>query len=211
MKHWNGGALLWAGLVLGNSVLFLYGTVIAPAELLDSYAVPKMLVCMFPWTGLLLKSCKDGISESSTEELRRNLYLLLWGVTALTVSTLCYAQRTLALVLGFPAFAMLTGWNIDRMVREGKSYFAGWARVSVLTFVVAAAGCMVILMMGAGVGIALLYFKDGWLAAWIHVAAGVLVFFILYVFLLPVAGGEKVAEAFSISIPSVHLLAREFF
>ena len=185
MKHWNGGALLWAGLVLGNSVLFLYGTVIAPAELLDSYAVPKMLVCMFPWTGLLLKSCKDGISESSTEELRRNLYLLLWGVTALTVSTLCYAQRTLALVLGFPAFAMLTGWNIDRMVREGKSYFAGWARVSVLTFVVAAAGC--------------------------HVAAGVLVFFILYVFLLPVAGGEKVAEAFSISIPSVHLLAREFF
>ena len=200
MKHWNGGALLWAGLVLGNSVLFLYGTVIAPAELLDSYAVPKMLVCMFPWTGLLLKSCKDGISESSTEELRRNLYLLLWG-----------------------------GWNIDRMVREGKSYFAGWARVSVLTFVVAAAGCvwvskqapevffgglilsMVILMMGAGVGIALLYFKDGWLAAWIHVAAGVLVFFILYVFLLPVAGGEKVAEAFSISIPSVHLLAREFF
>ena len=115
------------------------------------------------------------------------------------------------------------------MVREGKSYFAGWARVSVLTFVVAAAGCvwvskqapevffgglilsMVILMMGAGVGIALLYFKDGWLAAWIHVAAGVLVFFILYVFLLPVAGGEKVAEAFSVSIPSVHLLAREFF
>ena len=129
MKHWNGGALLWAGLVLGNSVLFLYGTVIAPAEMLDSYAVPKMLVCMFPWTGLLLKSCKDGISESSTEELRRNLYLLLWGVTALTVSTLCYAQKTLALVLGFPAFAMLTGWNIDRMVREGKSYFAGWARV----------------------------------------------------------------------------------
>lgn len=142
MKHWNGGALLWAGLVLGNSVLFLYGTVIAPAEMLDSYAVPKMLVCMFPWTGLLLKSCKDGISESSTEELRRNLYLLLWGVTALTVSTLCYAQKTLALVLGFPAFAMLTGWNIDRMVREGKSYFAGWARVSVLTFVVAAAGCV---------------------------------------------------------------------
>ena len=150
-------------------------------------------------------------------------------MTALTVSTLCYAQKTLALVLGFPAFAMLTGWNIDRMVREGKSYFAGWARVSVLTFVVAAAGCiwvskqvpevffaglilsMVILVMGAGVGIALLYFKDGWLAAWIHVAAGVLVFFILYVFLLPVAGGEKVAEAFSISIPSVHLLAREFF
>ncbi len=101
MKHWNGGALLWAGLVLGNSVLFLYGTVIAPAEMLDSYAVPKMLVCMFPWTGLLLKSCKDGISESSTEELRRNLYLLLWGVTALTVSTLCYAQKTLALVLGW--------------------------------------------------------------------------------------------------------------
>jgi len=204
MKRWNEGAFFWAGLVLVSSILFLYGTVVMPAEPLAWPAVPTLLAGMFPWTGLLLKSCKDGVSESRTEDLRRNLYLLFWGVTALTVSILYHEQRIPALVLGFPAFAMLTGWNIDRMLREEGGHFAGWARVSVLTCVVAAAGCvlfiqnnpdlfvgglvlgLVILMMGAGIGIALLYYRDGMLAAWLHVAAGALVMFILFFFLLPV-------------------------
>ena len=206
MNRWNGGVLLWAGLVLFSSVLFLYGTLVTPAEPLTWSVGTTLLAGMFPWTGLLLKSCKDGISESRTEDLRRNLCLLLWGVTALTVSTLCYAQKTLALVLGFPAFAMLTGWNIDRMLREEGNRFTGWARASVLTCLLAAAGCvlivqhmpellfggmvlsLVILMMGAGIGIALLYYRDGVMAVWLHVVTGILVIFILYFFLLPVAG-----------------------
>jgi hypothetical protein len=168
--------------------------------------VPTLLAGMFPWTGLLLKSCKDGISESRTEDLRRNLCLLLWGVTALTVSGWFHVQRVLGLVLSFPAFAMLAGWNIDRMLREEGNRFTGWARASVLTCLLAAAGCvlivqhmpellfggtvlsLVILMMGAGIGIALLYYRDGVMAVWLHVVTGVLVTFILYFFLLPVAG-----------------------
>ena len=206
MKRWDGGALFWASLVLLSSVLFLYGTLVTPAEPLTWPVVPTLLAGMFPWTGLLLKSCKDGISESRTEDLRRNLCLLLWGVTVLAVSGLCQVQRVLGLALSFPAFAMLTGWNIDRMLREEGNRFTGWARVSVLTYLLAAAGCvlivqhmpellfgglvlsLVILMMGAGIGIALLYYRDGVLAVWLHVAAGVLVMFILYCFLLPVAG-----------------------
>ena len=205
MKHWNEGAFFWAGLVLVSNLIFLYGTMVMPAELLAWPAVPTLLAGMFPWTGLLLKSCKDGVSESRTEDLRQNLYMLLWGVTALTVSSLWHEQRVPVLALGFPAFAMLTGWNIDRMLREEVGHFSGWARVSVLTCVVAAAGCvlfiqnspelflgglvlgLVILMMGAGIGIALLYYRDGVLAAWLHAAAGLLVMFILFFFLLPVA------------------------
>ena len=207
MKHWNEGAFFWAGLVLVSSILFLYGTMVMPAEPLAWPAVPTLLAGMFPWTGLLLKSCKDGISESRTEDLRRNLCLMLWSVTVLTVSSLWHEQRVPVLALGFPAFAMLTGWNIDRMLREEVGHFSGWARVSVLTCVVAAAGCvlfiqnspelflvclvlgLVILMMGAGIGIVLLYYRDGMLAAWLHVATGALVMFILFFFLLPVAKG----------------------
>ena len=205
MKHWNEGAFFWAGVVLVSSILFLYGTMVMPAEPLAWPAVPTLLAGMFPWTGLLLKSCKDGISESRTEDLRRNLCLMLWSVTVLTVSSLWHEQRVPVLALGFPAFAMLTGWNIDRMLREEVGHFSGWARVSVLTCVVAAAGCvlfiqnnpdlfvgglvlgLVILMMGAGIGIALLYYRDVVLAAWLHAAAGLLVMFILFFFLLPVA------------------------
>ncbi|MBQ3365940.1 MAG: hypothetical protein IJG43_04575 [Acidaminococcaceae bacterium] len=206
MNRWNGGGLFWAGLILLSCVLFLYGTLITPAEPLTWSVVPTLLSGMFPWTGLLLKSCKDGISESRTEDLRRNLCLLLWGVTTLTVSSLCHAQRALGLILSFPAFSLLTGWNIDRMLREEGNHFSGWAWASVLTCLLAAAGCvlfvqhvpglffgglvlsLVLLMMGSGIGIALLYYRDGVLAVWLHVATGVLVMFILYFFLLPVAG-----------------------
>ena len=208
MKRWNEGALFWAGLVLISSVLFLYETLITPAETLDRYAVPMLLAGMFPWTGLLLKSCKDGISESRTEDLRRNILLLVWGATVLAVSGLCHLQRSLAVALSFPAFALLTGWNIERMLREEGGHFVGWAWVSVLTCVLAAVGCvlfaqhvqelffgslilsLILLMMGISIGIALLYYRDGVLAVWLHVATGVLVMFILYVFLLPVAAGS---------------------
>ena len=207
MKHWNEGAFFWAGLVLVSSLLFLYGILFTPYEPLAWHPVLTLLAGMFPWTGLLLKSCKDGISESRTEDLRRNLCLLVWGLVTLTVSSLFHVQRALVMALSFPAFAMLTGWNIDRMLREEGGLFAGWARVSVLTCVLAAAGCflfvqnspelffdglvlgLLLLMMGAGIGIALLYYRDGELAAWLHAATGVLVMFILYFFLLPVAKG----------------------
>ncbi len=207
MKHWNEGAFFWAGLVLVSSLLFLYGILVTPYEPLAWHPVLTLLAGMFPWTGLLLKSCKDGISESRTEDLRRNLCLLVWGLVTLTVSNQFHVQRALAMVLSFPAFAMLTGWNIDRMLREEGGLFAGWARVSVLTCVLAAAGCvlyvqnspelffgglvlgLLLLMMGAGIGIALLYYRDGELAAWLHAATGALVMFILYFFLLPVAKG----------------------
>ena len=132
MKRWSRRALFWAGLILACSVLFLYGTLVSPVGTLKWHAVPTLLACMFPWTGLLLKSCKDGISESRTEDLHRNLYLLVWGVTALTVSCLFPVQQISVLLVSFPAFALLTGWNIDRMLREEGGRFAGWARVSML-------------------------------------------------------------------------------
>ena len=149
---------------------------------------------------------RDGISESRTEDLRRNLCLLLWGVTVLFVCGWFQVQRVFGLALSFPAFALLTGWNIDRMLREEGNHFTGWARASVLTCLLGAAACvlivqhtpellfgglvlsLVILMMGAGIGIALLYYRDGVMAVWLHVVTGVLVMFILYFFLLPVSG-----------------------
>ena len=206
MKHWNEGVLFWTGLVLVSNLLFLYGMLVTPFETLQWNLLPALLAGMFPWTGLLLKSCKDGISESRTKDLHRNICLMLWSVTVLTVSGLCHVQRVVALMLSFPAFAMLTGWNIDRMLREERGCFTGWAFVSVLTCVVAAVFCawfsinipgilfgwlvlgLVILIMGAGIGIALLYYRDGVLATWLHAAAGILVMFILYFFLLPVTG-----------------------
>ncbi|MBO5587247.1 MAG: hypothetical protein J5899_00810, partial [Acidaminococcaceae bacterium] len=43
------------------------------------------------------------------------------------------------------------------------------------------------LVMGIGITVSLLIYKDGMLAAWLHAGTGMLAMIIIYVFLLPVA------------------------
>lgn len=212
MKRWNGQAVFRTVLILSSSVLFLYGIEFSPSGHSEWQAVPSLLAGMFPWTGLLLKSCKDGICESRTEDLRRNMLLLLWGIAALAVCSLCHMSRAIAIILSFPAFAVLAGWNMERMIREDKTHFAGWAVWSGFTFLTAAAfwfyvgqqlpelnfvaviaGTLTILL-GAGIGVALLYYKDGILAAFLHAASGFMTMILLYYFLLPAAAHYYKAE-----------------
>lgn len=212
MKRWNGQAVFRTVLILSSSVLLLYGTIFSPSEHSEWQAVPTLLAGMFPWTGLLLKSCKDGICESRTEDLRRNVLLLLWGIAVLAACSLCHMSRAIAMILSFPAFAVLIGWNMERMIREDKTHFAGWAFWSGFTFVTAAvlwfyvgqqlpelnfvaviAGTLTILL-GAGIGVALLYYKDGVLAALLHAASGFMTMILLYYYLLPAAAHYYKAE-----------------
>ena len=197
MKRWNGQAVFRIVLILSSSVLFLYGIIFSPSEHSEWQAVPTLLAGMFPWTGLLLKSCKDGICESRTEDLRRNVLLLLWGIAVLAVCSLCHMSRAIAMILSFP---------------EDKTHFAGWAFWSGFTFMTAAvlwfyvgqqlpelnfvaviAGTLTILL-GAGIGFALLYYKDGMLAVLLHAASGFMTMILLYYYLLPAAAHYYKAE-----------------
>ena len=103
-----------------------------------------------------------------------------------------------------PAFSMLASWNMERMIREDRDHFIGWTVGSLLTCLIAAVtlfciglnvpalvfGTIIlgtlVLLLGLSISISLLYYKDGMLAAWLHVATGFLVLIILYYFLLPV-------------------------
>ena len=108
-------------------------------------------------------------------------------------------------LLAFPAMAVLVSWNMERMLREDKANFKSWAFVSLITFL-AASACWVFagrelpglafggivlgimtLVMGIGITVSLLIYKDGMLAAWLHAGTGMLAMIIIYVFLLPVA------------------------
>ena len=164
-----------------------------------------ILAGLFPWTGLLLKSVKDGICESKTGDLRKNIFLLFWCVAPLLFCGLGAIGMTGGVLLAFPAMAVLSSWNMERMLREDKANFKSWAFVSLITFL-AASACWVFagrelpglafggivlgimtLVMGIGITVSLLIYKDGMLAAWLHAGTGMLAMIIIYVFLLPVA------------------------
>lgn len=164
-----------------------------------------ILAGIFPWTGLLMKSIKDGICESRTIDLQRNTFLNLWWLLAIVVFTLCSVKQSGMLIIVFPALAMLTSWNMERMIREDRNHFTSWAFSSVAAYIVAATlliigfwhvqelafGSMVlgvvILILGGAVAVSLLMFKDGMLAAWLHVATAFMILIIVSTFLLPVA------------------------
>lgn len=171
------------------------------------YYILILLAGAFPWTGLLLKSIKDGICESRTVDLRRNIFLDLWWLLALVLFCLCSYIQAGMLISVFPAVAMLVSWNMERMIREERNRFRSWAFTSVLTYVLASAAIViacrqlpelvfgsivlsiVILFLGIAVAISLLVYNDGMLAAWLHVAAGFLTMIIVCSFLLPVIPG----------------------
>ncbi len=181
------------------------------------YYIPVLLAGIFPWTGLLLKSVKDGICESKTVDLQRNLFLLLWWILPLLYFCFRDTGQIYVTLVSFPAIAVLISWNIERMVREDKNNFKSWAFLSILSYLTASVfwvaggqkmpelefGAIVLgsvtLMLGIGVAVSLLVYKDGMLAAWLHAATGILTMIIAYTFLLPVA-----APYFSVKDAAVH-------
>lgn len=164
-----------------------------------------LLAGMFPWTGLLVKSMKDGICESRSTDLKSNIFLQLWFLISVLFFVFLQVSKATMLLMVFPAFSMLVSWNMERMIREDKGHFTGWAweTVSVyfivssilivggqnfpeITFGTTILGILLILF-GGGVGAALLIYKDGILAAFLQAGTGYAMMIILYYFLLPVA------------------------
>jgi len=166
-----------------------------------------LLAGIFPWTGLLFKSVKDAISESKTSDLRRNIFLQVWWIAPFALSGICRSKQADIVILAFPALAILISWNIERMIREDKNHFKSWAFAALLSYI-AAAACWIVagrhcpglefggtvtgiitLLLGGGIMTALLVYRDGMLAAWLHAATGLLTMIIVYSFLLPVTTG----------------------
>lgn len=190
--------LLSAGAVRGMSESFA-GT----GDFSGWQYILLLLLGMYPWTGSFLKAMKDGICESRTEDLYKNLFLQLWWAEMLLVFLLSPGKTVTSLLPMFPAVSLLAGWNIDRMLREEKGHFIGWSAGSLLTSLGMAAACLtvagrlpalgfgalvlggLVLLSAAGIEAALLLYKDGVLGAWLHVASGLLWMVVVFVFIIP--------------------------
>lgn len=162
-----------------------------------------LLLGMYPWTGLFFKAMKDGFCESRTEDLYRNLFFQVWWLITCLVFLLAPVKNILFLLPAFPAVSLLAGWDIDRMLREDSGHYSGWAAGSLAGCLLMAGVCLMVagqyaaltfggvvlsgltLLSAAGIGAALLLYRDGALGAWLHVAAGLLWMLVVFVFIIP--------------------------
>lgn len=167
------------------------------------FYLPVLLGGIFPWTGLLVKSLKDTICESGTADLENLLFFHLWWIFVFLFFTFTGTRVLASLLLAFPPLAVLIGWNLDRMPREDRGHYGGWALASLLAFAVAAFAWLycfrglpalsfvslilsaMTVLCGMGIGIALLGYRDAALGKWLHAAAGILTMIVVYSFFLP--------------------------
>ncbi|MGI6263383.1 MAG: ArnT family glycosyltransferase [Succiniclasticum sp.] len=168
------------------------------------FYLPVLLAGTFPWTGVAIKSLKDTICESRTSDLEILLLFHIWWIFVFLFFTFAGARILTSLLLAIPPLSVLVGWNLDRMPRENRGHYGGWAFVSLVMFAVAAfvwIYCFrdvpllsfaslvlsaITALCGIGVGIALLGYRDAALGKWLHAAAGILSMFVVYSFFLPV-------------------------
>ena len=151
----------------------------------------------------MVKSLKDTICESGTADLENLLFFHLWWIFVFLFFTFTGTRVLASLLLAFPPLAVLIGWNLDRMPREDRGHYGGWALASLLAFAVAAFAWLycfrglpalsfvslilsaMTVLCGMGIGIALLGYRDAALGKWLHAAAGILTMIVVYSFFLP--------------------------
>lgn len=177
------------------------------------YYFPVIIVGMFPWTGILCQSIWASINESRIDDMRILAFLHTWWIFVFLFFTVCQTKLVSYILPMFPALAIIIGWNISRMVykqRHTSTYYS-WAASSLFIFVVIAIGFAIggqqlpelelggyvlagiTAVLGIGIVVFLVYYKDIQLAALIHAAMGTVLMLIAFGFLMP-----EVADRFSV-------------
>jgi 4-amino-4-deoxy-L-arabinose transferase-like glycosyltransferase len=204
---------------LGFHNLTRFTTPEHPTRVLWYYYLPVMVLGIFPWTGILIQSIKSTITDSRSSDLRNLIFMQVWWIFVLVFFTISKTKLVSYILPMFPALAIMIGWNIDRMMRENGGRYVSWAIGSGLMFLIMGIGWIVggryvpelvfggyvlgsiTILLGIGIVVALLVYRDGSLGAWLHVATGLITMFIAMAFLLPTVQDDfsvrTIARAFT--------------
>lgn len=177
------------------------------------YYFPVIILGMFPWTGILFQSIKDSISDSRIDDMKNLVLLHVWWGFVFLFFTVCQTKLTSYILPMWPPMAMIIGWNISRMIQKqhyntkfyswmvgsglvfallGIGWIVGGEYLPEVRFGMTVLGCMT-LVLGAAAVFTLWYFRDIQLAAWMHVAIGIVTMGVVFTFLMPV-----IADRFSV-------------
>lgn len=175
-----------------------------PDRVLWYYYLPVLLLGLFPWTGMLISSLKKSITDSSGDDFKNMVFMQIWWIFVFVFFTISKTKLVSYIFPLFPPLAIIIGWNIVRLSREryprsewslalaSFSLFAllsaGWvfggSQLSAMSFG-ATVLAVITMLLGVGILVAYIHFKDVLLAAWLHVAAGVLTMIVVFTFMLP--------------------------
>ena len=167
------------------------------------FYLPVIILGLFPWTGVLLKSIKDAFTKSVGREHGKLLFLQVWWIFVFIFFSIAKTKQVSYMLVLLPAFSMLIGWNIERMTLDNGKFQKGWFVGSVVMYLLmgtgwivggkqlpeAATGAMALgvltLALGAAALLALKKYSNVEVAAWLHVVAGLATMVIAFGVLMP--------------------------
>ena len=175
------------------------------------YYLPVIILGLFPWTGVLLKSIKDAFTKSVGTESTKLLFLQVWWIFVFIFFSIAKTKQVSYMLVLLPALSMIIGWNIERMTCDNGKYQFGWVAGTCVMYLLMGAGWIVggrqmpeiamgglilgilTLVLGAMILVSLKKYSNVETAAWIHVVTGLVTMVIAFGVLMP-----QVQDRFSV-------------
>lgn len=175
-----------------------------PTRVLWWYYIPVLFVGLFPWTGALFSSLKASITDSTSNDMKKLLFINVWWVFVFLFFSVAKTKLVSYIFPLFPPISILIAWNLSRLngaYQNNKNIGLAICEFSIFTllsgvwfylghimpelFVVTTVLGVLNLLLGIGVVIAYIKFKDIKLVVNLHFAAGILTMLLVFSFILP--------------------------
>ena len=175
------------------------------------YYLPVIILGLFPWTGVLLKSIKDAFTKSVGRESTKLLFLQVWWIFVFIFFSIAKTKQVSYMLVLLPALSMIIGWNIERMTCDNGKYQPGWVIGTFIMYLLMGTGWIVggrqmpeiamggiilgvvTLVLGALILLALKKYCNVEVAAWLHVVTALVTMVMAFGVLMP-----QVQDRFSV-------------
>ena len=167
------------------------------------FYLPVIILGLFPWTGLLLKSIKDAFTRSVGKESTKLLFLQVWWIFVFVFFSIAKTKQVSYMLVLLPALSMIIGWNIERMTCDNGKYQFGWVAGTVIMYLLLGVGWIVggrqmpevamggmilgiaTLVLGVLILISLKKYSNVETAAWLHVVTGLVTMVMAFGVMMP--------------------------
>ena len=167
------------------------------------FYLPVIILGLFPWTGVLLKSIKDAVTKSIGKESTKLLFLQIWWIFVFIFFSIAKTKQVSYMLVLLPALSVIIGWNIERMTCDNGKYQSGWAVGTFIMYLLMGAGWIVgsrqmpevamsgmilgvvTLVLGALILLTLKKYCNVEAAAWLHVVTALVTMVMAFGVLMP--------------------------
>lgn len=191
-----------------------------PTRVLWWYYIPVLLVGLFPWVGSFFSSLKASITDSTSKDMKMLLFINVWWIFVFLFFSVAKTKLVSYIFPLFPPISILIAWNLVRLngvyqnnkntglaicefvfftLLTGVWFYLGYIMPNL--FVATAILGSLNFLLGLGVLIAYIKFKDINLVVKLHLVTGIITMVLAFSFILPVLEDQlsvkKIADYYS--------------